>query len=75
MRSRSCCSHLAARAVLGAPEADRKNRQREYYLNRVIPAMLAAGQKVKAVTVDSGGAMGLNSAPGWQRSRPSCANA
>ena len=46
------------------PKLDRKNRQREYYLNRVIPAMLAAGQKVKAVTVDLGGAMGLNSRAG-----------
>jgi bifunctional UDP-N-acetylglucosamine pyrophosphorylase/glucosamine-1-phosphate N-acetyltransferase len=46
------------------PRLDRKNRQREYYLNRVIPAMLAAGQKVNAVTVDTGGAMGLNSRAG-----------
>jgi bifunctional UDP-N-acetylglucosamine pyrophosphorylase/glucosamine-1-phosphate N-acetyltransferase len=46
------------------PLLDRKNRQREYYLNRVIPAMLAAGQKVNAVTVDTGGAMGLNSRAG-----------
>jgi bifunctional UDP-N-acetylglucosamine pyrophosphorylase/glucosamine-1-phosphate N-acetyltransferase len=46
------------------PSLDRKNRQREYYLNRVIPAMLAAGRKVNAVTVDTGGAMGLNSRAG-----------
>ena len=46
------------------PLLDRKNRQREYYLNRVIPAMLAAGEKVTAVTVDTGGAMGLNSRAG-----------
>jgi len=46
------------------PLLDRRNRQREYYLNRVIPAILAAGQKVNAVTVDTGGAMGLNSRVG-----------
>jgi len=46
------------------PMLDRKNRQREYYLNRVIPAMLGAGQKVNAVTVDTGGAMGVNSRAG-----------
>jgi bifunctional UDP-N-acetylglucosamine pyrophosphorylase/glucosamine-1-phosphate N-acetyltransferase len=46
------------------PLLDRKNRQREYYLNRVIPAMIAAGQKVNAVAVETGGAMGLNSRAG-----------
>jgi bifunctional UDP-N-acetylglucosamine pyrophosphorylase/glucosamine-1-phosphate N-acetyltransferase len=46
------------------PLLDRKNRQREYYLNRVIPAMLAAGRKVNAVSVDTGGAMGVNSRAG-----------
>ena len=53
------------RALFDAlPELDRRNRQREYYLNRVIPAMLAAGLKVNAVTVDTGGAMGVNSRAG-----------
>jgi bifunctional UDP-N-acetylglucosamine pyrophosphorylase/glucosamine-1-phosphate N-acetyltransferase len=46
------------------PLLDRKNRQREYYLNRVIPHMLEAGQKVNVVSVDTGGAMGLNSRAG-----------
>ncbi|HJR96751.1 MAG TPA: bifunctional UDP-N-acetylglucosamine diphosphorylase/glucosamine-1-phosphate N-acetyltransferase GlmU [Actinomycetota bacterium] len=46
------------------PLLDRRNRQREYYLNRVIPEMLAAGRKVNAVSVDTGGAMGLNSRAG-----------
>jgi bifunctional UDP-N-acetylglucosamine pyrophosphorylase / glucosamine-1-phosphate N-acetyltransferase len=53
------------RALFDAlPELDRRNRQREYYLNRVIPAMLAEGMKVNAVTVDTGGAMGVNSRSG-----------
>jgi bifunctional UDP-N-acetylglucosamine pyrophosphorylase/glucosamine-1-phosphate N-acetyltransferase len=53
------------RELLAAlPLLDRKNRQREYYLNRVVPAMLMAGQKVNAVTVDTGGAMGVNSREG-----------
>ena len=53
------------RALFDAlPLLDRKNRQREYYLNRVIPAMIAAGRKVNAVSVDTGGVMGLNSRAG-----------
>ena len=57
-------------AVRGASSArHRKNRQREYYLNRVVPTMLAAGQKVNAVTVDTGGAMGVNSRAGTGRGR------
>ncbi len=28
------------------PSLDRKNRQREYYLNRVVPALIADGEKV-----------------------------
>lgn len=46
------------------PKLDRKNRQREYYLNRVIPLLLADGEKVSAVVVDTGGVMGLNSRGG-----------
>jgi bifunctional UDP-N-acetylglucosamine pyrophosphorylase / glucosamine-1-phosphate N-acetyltransferase len=46
------------------PRLDRKNRQREYYLNRVIPLLIADGHKVAAVRVDTGGVMGLNSRAG-----------
>jgi bifunctional UDP-N-acetylglucosamine pyrophosphorylase/glucosamine-1-phosphate N-acetyltransferase len=46
------------------PLLDRKNRQREYYLNRVIPLLMGEGHKVSVVTVDTGGAMGLNSRAG-----------
>jgi bifunctional UDP-N-acetylglucosamine pyrophosphorylase/glucosamine-1-phosphate N-acetyltransferase len=53
------------RPLFGAlPKLDRKNRQREYYLYRVIPAMLADGERVNAVEVDTGGAMGVNSRAG-----------
>ncbi|CAN5729320.1 bifunctional UDP-N-acetylglucosamine diphosphorylase/glucosamine-1-phosphate N-acetyltransferase GlmU [soil metagenome] len=53
------------RALFDAlPLLERKNRRREYYLNRVIPAMIAAGRKVNAVSVDTGGVMGLNSRAG-----------
>jgi bifunctional UDP-N-acetylglucosamine pyrophosphorylase/glucosamine-1-phosphate N-acetyltransferase len=52
-------------ALFGAlPRLDRKNRQREYYLNRVIPLLLGDGEKVTAVKVDTGGVMGLNSRAG-----------
>ena len=46
------------------PRLDRKNRQREYYLNRVIPLLIADGDKVSVVSVDTGGVMGLNSRAG-----------
>lgn len=46
------------------PLLDRENRQREYYLNRVIPILLAKGEKVAVVRCDTGGAMGLNSRAG-----------
>jgi bifunctional UDP-N-acetylglucosamine pyrophosphorylase/glucosamine-1-phosphate N-acetyltransferase len=46
------------------PRLDRENRQREEYLNRVIPLFLAAGERVAAVQVDTGGVMGLNSRQG-----------
>jgi bifunctional UDP-N-acetylglucosamine pyrophosphorylase/glucosamine-1-phosphate N-acetyltransferase len=46
------------------PRLDRKNRQREYYLNRVIPLLIADGDKVTVVPVDTGGVMGLNSRAG-----------
>jgi bifunctional UDP-N-acetylglucosamine pyrophosphorylase / glucosamine-1-phosphate N-acetyltransferase len=46
------------------PLLDRENRQREYYLNRVIPILLDKGEKVTVVSCDTGGAMGLNSRGG-----------
>jgi bifunctional UDP-N-acetylglucosamine pyrophosphorylase / glucosamine-1-phosphate N-acetyltransferase len=54
------------RADLAAalPRLDRRNRQREYYLNRVIPLLLADGRKITAIRVDTGGVMGLNSRAG-----------
>jgi len=52
-------------ALFGAlPRLDRRNRQREYYLNRVVPLLLADGEKVSVVQVDTGGVMGLNSRGG-----------
>ncbi|HEX6845103.1 MAG TPA: bifunctional UDP-N-acetylglucosamine diphosphorylase/glucosamine-1-phosphate N-acetyltransferase GlmU [Actinomycetota bacterium] len=46
------------------PRLDRKNRQREYYLNRVIPLLLADGARIEAVACDTGGVLGLNSRDG-----------
>ena len=46
------------------PMLDRRNRQREYYLNRVVPLLIADGGKVSVVSVDTGGVMGLNSRAG-----------
>jgi len=46
------------------PELDRKNRQREYYLNRTVPLLLERGEKAAVVRVDTGGVMGLNSRDG-----------
>jgi bifunctional UDP-N-acetylglucosamine pyrophosphorylase / glucosamine-1-phosphate N-acetyltransferase len=46
------------------PRLDRRNRQREYYLNRVIPILLDEGERVSVVKVDTGGVMGLNSRNG-----------
>jgi len=46
------------------PKLDRKNRQREYYLNRILPLFIADGLPVRVVEVDTGGAMGLNSRRG-----------
>jgi bifunctional UDP-N-acetylglucosamine pyrophosphorylase/glucosamine-1-phosphate N-acetyltransferase len=46
------------------PRLDRKNRQREYYLNRVFPLFLQDGERVNVVTMDTGGAMGINSRDG-----------
>lgn len=46
------------------PLVGRNNRQREYYLNDVFPILMARGERVSAVRVDTGGAMGLNSRGG-----------
>jgi bifunctional UDP-N-acetylglucosamine pyrophosphorylase / glucosamine-1-phosphate N-acetyltransferase len=46
------------------PKLDRSNRQREYYLNRIVPMLLADGERVEAVRFDMGGVMGLNSRDG-----------
>jgi bifunctional UDP-N-acetylglucosamine pyrophosphorylase/glucosamine-1-phosphate N-acetyltransferase len=46
------------------PHLDRRNRQREYYLNRILPLFIAEGGTVRVRTVDTGGAMGLNSRAG-----------
>ena len=40
------------------------NRQREYYLNDVFPILLDKGERVSAISVDTGGVMGLNSRGG-----------
>jgi bifunctional UDP-N-acetylglucosamine pyrophosphorylase / glucosamine-1-phosphate N-acetyltransferase len=46
------------------PLLDRENRQREYYLNRVLPILIEKGERVLAVNADTGGALGLNSRGG-----------
>ena len=46
------------------PKVDRENRQREYYLPDVFPILLEKGERVTAVPIDWGGAMGLNSRGG-----------
>jgi bifunctional UDP-N-acetylglucosamine pyrophosphorylase / glucosamine-1-phosphate N-acetyltransferase len=46
------------------PAVDAENRQREYYLNDVFPIMLDKGESIAAITVDTGGVMGLNSRGG-----------
>jgi bifunctional UDP-N-acetylglucosamine pyrophosphorylase/glucosamine-1-phosphate N-acetyltransferase len=46
------------------PRVGRQNRQREYYLPDVISLLKAEGERVGAVTLDFGGAMGLNSRGG-----------
>jgi bifunctional UDP-N-acetylglucosamine pyrophosphorylase/glucosamine-1-phosphate N-acetyltransferase len=46
------------------PTVGRENRQREYYLPDVISILLEKGERVTAVPIDWGGAMGLNSRGG-----------
>ena len=43
------------------PLVGRENRQAEYYLNDVLPILIDKGERVSVVTVDTGGAMGINS--------------
>ena len=46
------------------PAVGDDNRQREFYLNSVFPILLEKGESVVAITVDTGGVMGLNSRNG-----------
>jgi bifunctional UDP-N-acetylglucosamine pyrophosphorylase/glucosamine-1-phosphate N-acetyltransferase len=46
------------------PAVGDDNRQREFYLNSVFPILLDKGESVAAITVDTGGVMGLNSRNG-----------
>lgn len=46
------------------PLVGRENVQREYYLNEVFPILMEKGERVSAVKVDTGGAMGINSRRG-----------
>ncbi len=43
------------------PLVGRENRQGEYYLNEVFPILMDKGERISAVNVDAGGAMGINS--------------
>jgi len=46
------------------PLVGRENRQREHYLNHVFPILLDKGERVSALKVDVGRAMGANSPSG-----------
>jgi bifunctional UDP-N-acetylglucosamine pyrophosphorylase/glucosamine-1-phosphate N-acetyltransferase len=46
------------------PLVGRENAQREYYLNEVFQILMDKGERVSAVKVDTGGAMGINSRGG-----------
>lgn len=46
------------------PLVGRDNSQNEYYLNEVFPILIDKGERVSAVKVDTGGAMGINSRGG-----------
>jgi bifunctional UDP-N-acetylglucosamine pyrophosphorylase/glucosamine-1-phosphate N-acetyltransferase len=43
------------------PLVGRENRQHEYYLNEVFTILMDKGERISAVKVDAGGAMGINS--------------
>ncbi len=46
------------------PLIGRENRQREYYLNDVIPILMGKGERVSALKTDIGGVLGANSRAG-----------
>ena len=46
------------------PLVGRENSQKEYYLNEALPILVDGGERVSAVKVDTGGAMGINSRGG-----------
>jgi bifunctional UDP-N-acetylglucosamine pyrophosphorylase / glucosamine-1-phosphate N-acetyltransferase len=46
------------------PRVDRRNRLKEYYLNRAISLMLADDERIDAMVCDTGGTLGLNSRGG-----------
>jgi bifunctional UDP-N-acetylglucosamine pyrophosphorylase/glucosamine-1-phosphate N-acetyltransferase len=46
------------------PLVGRENSQKEYYLNEVFPILIDKGERVSAIRVDTGGAMGINSRGG-----------
>lgn len=43
------------------PLVGRENRQREHYLNAVLPILIDKGERISAIKVDTGGMMGPNS--------------
>jgi bifunctional UDP-N-acetylglucosamine pyrophosphorylase/glucosamine-1-phosphate N-acetyltransferase len=47
------------------PLVGRENRQREYYLNDVFHILMEKGERVSAVSVDTGGVLGANSRDGF----------
>ncbi len=49
------------------PLVSRENTQGEYYLNDVFPILIDKGELVSVLTVDTGGAMGINSRGGLAR--------
>jgi bifunctional UDP-N-acetylglucosamine pyrophosphorylase / glucosamine-1-phosphate N-acetyltransferase len=46
------------------PLLGRENRQREYYLNEVLPMLMDKGERISALKVDLGGVLGANSRAG-----------
>jgi bifunctional UDP-N-acetylglucosamine pyrophosphorylase/glucosamine-1-phosphate N-acetyltransferase len=46
------------------PLVGNDNRQREHYLNDVFPILMDKGEQIAAISVDTGGVMGLNSRGG-----------
>jgi bifunctional UDP-N-acetylglucosamine pyrophosphorylase/glucosamine-1-phosphate N-acetyltransferase len=46
------------------PSVGRANRQAEHYLNDVFPLLLERGERITALPIDTGGAMGANSRAG-----------